>query len=271
DQPVTAGVDITATSTFSRAGGRADLTSSTSVDVRSPVTIEELTADPRIVDEPGSTVSVSAVVVNGSGIDVTGDVHAAVPDGWSVEPAAVPYDLAAGERMPVTFDVHTPDEPAAADVRLTASYAGNDGDTAAIRLTYALQSWLFETDGDAEGWRPENHLGDFDVSDGALRTTSLGGDPFMVNDADLEIDASDGLTVEITMQTSASSDAQVFWTSDADPNFTEGKSTKFSVEAGEMRTYRVPIRAFDGVVTGLRLDPLTTEGDIVIDALRIVQ
>lgn len=271
DQPVTAGVDITATSTFSRAGGRADLTSSTSVDVRSPVTIEELTADPRIVDEPGSTVSVSAVVVNGSGIDVTGDVHAAVPDGWSVEPAAVPYDLAAGERMPVTFDVHTPDEPAAADVRLTASYAGNDGDTAAIRLTYALQSWLFETDGDAEGWRPENHLGDFDVSDGALRTTSLGGDPFMVNDADLEIDASDGLTVEITMQTSASSDAQVFWTSDADPNFTEGKSTKFSVEAGEMRTYRVPIRAFDGVVTGLRLDPLTTEGDIVIDAIRIVQ
>ena len=87
----------------------------------------------------------------------------------------------------------------------------------------------------------------------------------------VEIDGGEGATVEITMEVPADGEGQLFWTTAAEPSFSEGKSAKFAVAAGAMRTYRVPVPAFDGTLTGLRLDPLAGEGDIRLDSIRIVR
>ncbi|WP_420810644.1 NEW3 domain-containing protein [Jiangella asiatica] len=270
-QPVAADLPLTAEASYLHAGGRVELPASTEVDVLSPVTFGDVTADPRIVDEPGTPSTVTAVVTNRAAGQVDGTVRASVPGGWSVEPAEQAYQLAAGESRPLTFRVVPPAEPVAGDVTLTASYGANAGATASVRLTHSLAAWLFDTDGDPEGWQPENHLTDPEVSGGVLRTMSSGGDPYLVSTTPLDIDGADGAVVEVTMSVSADSGAQLFWTTDAEPFFSEGKSTKFAVTAGKSRTYRVPVRAFDGTLTGLRLDPLERDGEIVIDAIRIVR
>ena len=210
-------------------------------------------------------------MVNDSSSPVTGALRAAVPDGWSADPADQPLALAPGERRDVTFRVASPPEQAAADVDVTLLYGSNTGDAQRIRLTYALKAWLFETAGDPEDWHAVNHLAPFEVADGLLSTTSLGGDPFMTQGERLALDASDGLTVEVTMEVGADSGGQVFWTTATEPGFSEGKSTKFGVTGGGMRTYEVPIPAFDGTLTGLRLDPQSGPGDITIDSIRIVK
>jgi hypothetical protein len=200
---------------------------------------------------------------------VTGALRAAVPDGWSADPADQPLALAPGERRDVTFRVASPPERAAADVDVTLLYGANTGDSGRIRLTYALETWLFETD--AENWHAVNHLAPFQVAGGVLSTTSLGGDPFLDQGDRLAIDASEGLTVEVTMEVGADSGGQVFWTTATEPGFSEGKSTKFGVTGGGMRTYEVPIPAFAGTLTGLRLDPQSGPGDIRIESIRIVK
>ena len=72
------------------------------------------------------------------------------------------------------------------------------------------------------------------------------------------------------MSTSASSQGQVFWTTAAQGGFSEDKSARFAVTGGATRTYTVTIPAQGTRLTGLRLDPLTTQGDIRIDAIRIL-
>jgi alpha-L-rhamnosidase len=214
---------------------------------------------------------VTATVANRSSVAVAGTVRAAVPAGWTVEPAERELELGPGERRELTFAVGSPPERAAADVEVELRYGDNVGDTGSVRISYALASWSFDADGDAEGWAPGNHLSDFTVAGGVLATTSLGGDPYMTGPGGLEIDASGGATVAVTMEVPADGEAQVFWTTAAEPAFSEGKSAKFGVAAGGMRTYLVPVPAFDGTLTGLRLDPLAGEGDIRIDSIRILR
>jgi len=270
-EPVADGVELAGTAAFTRQGGTTELPLATAVDVVSPIALEALEADPRILDEPGASATVTATVANRSSAPVTGTVRARAPEGWSAVPAEQQVELAAGERREVAFTVGSPPERAAADVDVTVLYGDNVGDSGSVRITYALKAWTFDTDGDPEGWEPANHLSDFEVADGVLSTTSLGGDPFMVSSDELSLDASEGLTAHVTMEVPADGEGQLFWTSEAEPFFSEGKSTKFPVSAGGMRTYEVPVYAFDGTLTGLRLDPLSGEGDIRIDSIRLVK
>jgi alpha-L-rhamnosidase len=270
-QAVQDAVALTGSARFRRGGGVTEIPLVSAIDVVSPLTIAALSAEPRILDTPGATSTVTATVENRSSAPVTGALRAATPAGWTADPAEQPLELAPGERGDLTFRVASPPEQAAADVDVTLLYGANVGDTKRIRLTYALRSWLFETDGDAEDWHAVNHLAPFVVAGGVLSTSSTGGDPFMTQGERLALDGSDGLTVEVTMEVGADNGAQVFWTTAAEPGFSEGKSTKFPVTGGGMRTYEVPVPAFDGTLTGLRLDPQSGPGDIRIDSIRIVK
>jgi alpha-L-rhamnosidase len=270
-QAVEDDVPITGAARYRRGGGVTAIPLARAVDVVSPVRIEALRAEPRILGAPGAASTVTATVVNASSSPVPGVVRAAVPGGWTADPSEQALDLAPGERRDFAFRVASPPELAAADVEVTVLYGANPGDTETIRLTYALAAWLFETDGDAEDWHPVNHLAPFEVAGGVLATSSLGGDPFMTQGETLALDASGGLTVEVTMEVGADSEGQVFWTTAAAPGFSEGKSTKFAVTGGGMRTYDVAIPAFAGTLTGLRLDPQNGPGAIRIDSIRIVK
>ncbi|MCW3813995.1 hypothetical protein ONA91_05940 [Micromonospora sp. DR5-3] len=134
-----------------------------------------------------------------------------------------------------------------------------------------MRSWLFDTDGDAEGWQPANQLTPFVVAEGPLRSTSTGGDPYLVYGSPLSIDVSEGASAEITMSSSTDSDAQIFWGTADEPFFAESRSTRFSVKAGGLHSYTVPIPPQGARLTMLRVDPLTVQGDVRIDSIRIVR
>jgi hypothetical protein len=207
--------------------------------------------------------------------ELAGTLRAEAPAGWAVEPAAQPFSLdSRGAPATAAYDVTVtpPADAAEGDYRVTFTAEADGGRravaTATVRIAHALVAWEFETDGDAEGWAATNQLAPFSVSGGTLRTRSTGGDPFMVYGRPLALDSTAGLTVEVVMATSAGGPAQLFWTVPGG-GFSEARSTRFTAEAGVPRTYRIPIPPQAGPVTGLRLDPLTTTGDIAIESIRV--
>jgi len=60
----------------------------------------------------------------------------------------------------------------------------------------------------------------------------------------------------------------VFWATPSG-GFAEARSTKFTVDSGGTQVYRVAIPAQGGPITALRLDPLTSPGDISIESIRV--
>jgi hypothetical protein len=243
------------------------------VDVASPVEIVAVEATPRVLERPGDTITVAVAIRNRLNAPLAGVVTMSVPDGWAVDPRTTPYQLGPGEQETVTAQVSSPSDVAApaADIGVTTTYGDLFGATATVRVTSALVTWTFDTDGDPEGWRPANHLSEFVVAGGSLRTTSTGGDPYMIYGRSLSLDVTEGASVELTMVSSTASDAQIFWGTEEQPFFSEGKSTKFSVQAGGPHTYVIPIPPQTSRVTMLRIDPLTVEGEVRIDTVRVVR
>ena len=203
-----------------------------------------------------------------------GTLRAEVPAGWSAEPASQPFEIrsdGAPASTQETVTVRVPADAAEGDHPVTLIAETPDGRrataTATVRVARPLTAWEFATDGDAEGWRPASQLEPFTVSGGELRTRATGGDPFLVRDG-LSLDARRDLVVEVTMTTSVGGSGQLFWAGPAG-GYAEARSSRFTVESGGERVYRVPLPAQGGNVTSLRLDPLTGPGDIAIESIRV--
>ncbi|MDZ5441541.1 glycosyl hydrolase [Micromonospora sp. 4G57] len=226
---------------------------------------------------PGGSVQVTAVIDGIAPDRLSGALAVSAPDGWTVQPASQRYDVASSGtpvtlRPTATVTAGKSTADGTYEVKLTAT--GDDGRTATatvqVVVTHSLVAWEFARDGDAEGWTAASQLTPFTVSGGVLATSTTGGDPFLVQSQPLSPDLAQGLTVEVTMSTSVSSQGQVFWTTAAQGGFSEDKSARFAVTGGPTRTYTITIPAQGTRLTGLRLDPTTTQGDIRIDAIRIL-
>ncbi|NND74136.1 MAG: hypothetical protein HKN44_03935, partial [Ilumatobacter sp.] len=128
-----------------------------------------------------------------------------------------------------------------------------------VARTIEPSVWSF--DADAGGWQPDIDIGEFAVGDGVLRIVSTGGDPYM-STTGLSIPA-EYSTVTITMAVDGPDNfAQLFFHSDDQPDYTDDTVIGFEVVGGgEMRTYELDmstIPTWDGQITALRLDPVTT-------------
>ncbi|WP_424533864.1 glycosyl hydrolase [Sphaerisporangium viridialbum] len=226
---------------------------------------------------PGGSARVT-VTIDGIAPDrLSGMLTASAPDGWKIEPDSQRYDVSSSGvpvtvRPGITVTVPESAKDGTYDVTLTATGDDERKATATVRVdvTHALAAWEFATDGDAEGWTAASQLTPFTVAGGVLATSATGGDPYLVQGRPLSLDLARGLTVEVTMSTSASSQGQVFWTTAAQGGFSEDKSAKFAVTGGGARIYTVSVPAQATRLTGLRFDPMTTVGDIRIDAIRIL-
>ena len=219
---------------------------------------------------PGDDARFTVTLEGYSPGTLSGTLTATVPAGWSADPAAQPYALESdGRTVSEVYEiaVAVPDDAAEGDYELTFDADGATA-TATVRVARAVQAWTFETDGDAEGWAPSNQLEPFTVAGGILRTRSTGGDPWTVYGGPLALDATQGLIVEVVMATSVGGGGQLFWTVPGG-GFAEARSTRFTVEPGAARTYRIAIPPQGGLVTGLRLDPLAGPGDIAIDSIGV--
>jgi hypothetical protein len=144
-----------------------------------------------------------------------------------------------------------------------------------VPVTYEIPQWEFETDGDVEGWIPENHIRGFDTLAGSLSMQSSGDDPYLVS-APVEFPASNYGQVSITMKVSSgeATIGQVFFTTNDDPFWDEAKSLVFDVISdGEFHTYDLDmstVSGWRGLVLNLRLDPVGSAGrTIEIDRIAV--
>lgn len=138
-------------------------------------------------------------------------------------------------------------------------------------------SWHFNTDGNTEGWRALTDLSSFSASNGSLTMTSTGEDPVM-HSRELSISASDYNQLWIRMKVSGSgpTSGELFFTTDADTELDGTKYYGFEIIAdGQWHDYVLDLSAVDawqGVITLLRLDPVTTAGmEIEIDLIGFIE
>jgi hypothetical protein len=276
DEPVADGVTLDGVVTYRHGRATVTVPVTSVVDVVSPVEIVSAVADPDVLEEPGdSTTAVVTIRNRRTAAPLTGVVELTGPDGWSLDPATVPYDLAEGAEARISTSVTAPDGagPQAGTIGVTARYgdAGTPGDRAELRITTAIESWDFETDGEAEGWEPTNQLDGFTVADGALSATSTGGDPVLTFPGPMSLDASAGATVEITMSSSTDGEGQVFWGTADQPGAAESRSARFGVDAGGPQVYRVSVPPQASPVVTFRIDPLSSVGEVRIERIRVLR
>jgi hypothetical protein len=133
-------------------------------------------------------------------------------------------------------------------------------------------TWTFDTDGDTEGWTSDNDLRSFDAVDGELRMVSTGDDPSFLSGEIVVPAAYDQLTIRMRAEDAEGQYAQVFWTTEDDPEWSESKSTTFELRGvGEARDIVVDVGSipgWQGVIRALRIDPLSSSGrTIEIDTI----
>lgn len=276
DESLTADLAIDGKLTYRRGQATVTIPVSTVVNVVSPVEIVSMLADPEVLEEAGDSATVTVTIRNRrTEAPLAGLAEFTAPDGWSLEPATVPFDLAAGGEVSVSASVTSPSDVdlPVGTVKVAVVYGDADtpGDRAEVRITSAMRSWNFETAGDFEGWVAMSQLTGFTVVDGALQATSTGGDPALSFPGPMSLDASSGATVEVTMTSSVTTEAQLFWGTAAEPGAAEGRSTRFAVESGGPHVYRVNIPPQSSPLANFRLDPLTTVGDIRIESIRVLR
>ncbi|MPZ96184.1 MAG: hypothetical protein GEU96_15050 [Propionibacteriales bacterium] len=228
----------------------------------------------RVAVQPGASASLTTTLEGVAPGELGGEVTVAVPDGW-----AVPSSLRLAARSdgdPVTVheqvEVAAPADAAEGTYPVTVTFAGDDGrsveHTVQVTVANAFAAWEFDIDGDTEGWGSGNQVSTPVAAGGRLSFEATGGDPYIVG-PQVDIPLSGGVTVEVVMATSTAASGQLFWAT-TEGGFSEGRSGRFDVVAGDPQTYRIPIPATGASLRQLRLDPLTGTGEVSIDAIRVL-
>jgi hypothetical protein len=126
-------------------------------------------------------------------------------------------------------------------------------------------SWRFDSDGNVEGWYPQNQLTSFKVLDGNLSMQSTGDDPYMISPPiTVPADEYNRLGIRMKISDGDLTGAQLFFVTDADPAWDEAKSLYFNVHSDdEYHDYELDLSTVEGwagVITKLRLDPVESQG-----------
>ncbi|MBC7288622.1 MAG: hypothetical protein H5T86_11400, partial [Armatimonadetes bacterium] len=144
-----------------------------------------------------------------------------------------------------------------------------------------IKAWEFDKDGDLEGWRPNSHMKDVEVSGGTLKFTVVDWDPFLSTGVfDEPIVATPTQVIEVRLKAPAKGSAEFFWTNTTETQyegFSPGKETHFEVQEG-WHTYRVrPFWQGEGKIIKLRFDPpgsregAAQAGRYEVDYIRVIE
>jgi hypothetical protein len=154
---------------------------------------------------------------------------------------------------------------------------GYDRDLVRVPIKFTRETpetaWEFNKSGDDEGWYPVTDLTQFTISEGLLKTSSIGIDPYMHLDRVLCIDSSIYNRVEIRMKVNAGFSGQFFFTTTEDTEWSEEKSVKFDISLNNDFTIffldMKSVKTWAGTIKKIRLDPTHLPADIEIDYIRI--
>ena len=117
-------------------------------------------------------------------------------------------------------------------------------------------------------WNPSPHAKTKAIDDG-VELRSEGNDPYL--SLQLEPPPTGPQTLVLRARFKGTLQAQVFWKSEGDENWTEEQSVRRTIVGTEdrARTYRFGIDTEKPLV-GLRVDPMTTKGTVVIESIQLV-
>lgn len=124
----------------------------------------------------------------------------------------------------------------------------------------ATIAFTFDTPESIQGWTGFNGLADPRVEEGTLKLTVAGTDPFLYRDH-LRVPADAYRTVRVRLKLPpCEPEGQLFWTTAAEPQFTDGKYLNFPVEPdGQWHEYSIAVSEHPlwagQAIRGLRLDP----------------
>ena len=138
-----------------------------------------------------------------------------------------------------------------------------------------VRRFVFD-DPDDIGWYAANQIEDFRVEDGVLKLTSVGGDPFIVGNAPLDIAAAEIDIIRIRVLNMSSNDrCQFFFDTDLTPGLSEDRSfreTHWFIESapdsGQWNEIVIETRwndYWDGIIRTIRFDPIEDYGDVFIE------
>jgi hypothetical protein len=134
------------------------------------------------------------------------------------------------------------------------------------------QTWNFDAYGDRGGWSAIHRIASLSVSEGALKGTSTGRDPYMWSWF-LEKPAQDNQVVVRLRNGTPSSHAQLFFTTARDGMWDGAKSKRINIVPNSRFTiYRFDmsqVPGWTGKITRLRLDPVEAAGPFAVDWIRI--
>jgi hypothetical protein len=136
-------------------------------------------------------------------------------------------------------------------------------------------AWSFDRARELEGWRPNAHCAEVQVSDGALDVRTTGPDPILELQAPLGIPASPWQYIEVRLKADHDGTCEFFWSNTREGpfgGFTQEKTTGFHVTGdSQWRTYRLmPFWQAEGKIIRLRLD-LFNATTFSIDHIRVVE
>ncbi len=142
------------------------------------------------------------------------------------------------------------------------------------RLPWRVEQIAFEFDDSLDGWLPGNDISELLPLEGGLFGRISGPDPYLVRPL-VQIQGDEVAVLNLRMRVTAGSTGQLFWTTEASPDFDEEKSIRFQIiPDGRYHEYRVLMQqhaAWKGqTITQLRLDPSAgaRSGEFQIDYLR---
>jgi putative heme-binding domain-containing protein len=125
-----------------------------------------------------------------------------------------------------------------------------------------IAKWKF--DRDASGWISNDQL-ELSAKDGSLHLKSKGTDPYFSSQVDGR--AGEHLLM-INARFRGNVDIQVFWTTQAEPQLSEDKSVKTQLRGSEKDPRSAKLYfSTTSPVTSLRIDPMSAEGEIIIDSI----
>ncbi len=142
------------------------------------------------------------------------------------------------------------------------------------RLPWLAERIAFEFDDAADGWLPAHDISELFPKDGALFGRISGSDPYLVRPL-LRVAGDTCLAIRLNLRVTVGSGGQLYWTTEASPEFDEQKTVRFPViPDGRFHEYRIDVGqhpAWKGqIITSLRLDPCggARAGEFNIDYLR---
>jgi hypothetical protein len=142
------------------------------------------------------------------------------------------------------------------------------------RLPWLAEEIAFDFDDTLDGWLPAHHISELVPVAGSLFGRISGPDPYLIRRM-VRVQGNDCPVLNLRMRLTAGSGGQLYWTTEASPQFDEDKSVRFTIiPDGRFHEYRLEMGKHpmwvDQTITGLRLDPCNGAGtgEFNVDSLR---